>query len=381
MKIVYCVNSIRSLGGIQRVTIVKANALAEVEGNEVYIAVSDHKHGTDVDQLSPKVHVVDLDINYHNHDSGRSKLANIIVGISKKIPHYKALKRFLTDLKPDIVISVGTSEKYLLPAMKRRTWKIIREFHSEKDYRLKHARSRFDRLKSRLVNFYDFNFVEKKYDKIVVLTHEDKDMNWKGWENVSVIPNPTSFKCNEPSPLSEKVVVAMGRLHPVKNFSSLIRAFKLVAQRHPDWTLKIYGQGEMEATLQRQIDESGLQKQVLLMGFTSNVQEALRHASICALTSLSEGFALVITEAMECGVPVVSYQCPYGPKDIITDGKDGFLVLLDDEQMLAGCICQLIEDNELRIRMGAEAKDRAENYQVEEIAKRWMNLFNEVVNS
>jgi len=91
------------------VTIVKANALAEVEGNEVYIAVSDHKHGTDVDQLSPKVHVVDLDINYHNHDSGRSKLANIIVGLSKKIPHYKALKRFLTDLKPDIVISVGAS--------------------------------------------------------------------------------------------------------------------------------------------------------------------------------------------------------------------------------------------------------------------------------
>lgn len=379
MKIVYCVNSIRSLGGIQRVTIVKANALAEVEGNEVYIAVSDHKHGTDVDQLSPKVHVVDLDINYHNHDSGRSKLANIIVGLSKKIPHYKALKRFLTDLKPDIVISVGTSEKYLLPAMKGRTWKIIREFHSEKDYRLKHARSRFDRLKSRLVNFYDFNFVEKKYDKIVVLTHEDKDMNWKGWENVSVIPNPTSFKCDEPSPLSEKVVVAMGRLHPVKNFSSLIRAFQLVAQRHPDWTLKIYGQGEMEATLQRQIDESGLQQQVLLMGFTSNVQEALRCASICALTSLSEGFALVITEAMECGVPVVSYQCPYGPKDIITDGKDGFLVPLNDESTLANRICTLIDDDSLRHDMGQAARLTAKSYQIERIVDQWMALFSQVL--
>ena len=376
MKIVYCVNSIRSLGGIQRVTIVKANALAEVAGIEVYIAVTDHKHGTDVDQLSPKVHVVDLDINYHNRDSGRSKLINIFVGLSKKIPHYKVLKQFLTALNPDIVISVGTSEKYLLPAMKGRTWKIIREFHSEKDYRLKHARSRLDRLKSRLVNYYDFNFVEKKYDQIVVLTHEDKEKNWTGWKNVSVIPNPTSFKCDEPSPLNEKVVVAMGRLHPVKNFSSLIRAFKLVAQKYPDWMLKIYGQGEMEAALQRQINESGLQGQVHLMGFSSNVPEVLKHASICALTSLSEGFALVITEAMECGVPVVSYQCPYGPKDIITNGKDGFLVPLNDEQALADRICMLIEDETMRHNMGQVAKSNAKSYQIERIIEQWKETFN-----
>ena len=168
----------------------------------------------------------------------------------------------------------------------------------------------------------------------------------------------------------------MGRLHPVKNFSSLIRAFKLVAQRHPDWTLKIYGQGEMEATLQRQIDESGLQQQVLLMGFTSNVQEALRCASICALTSLSEGFALVITEAMECGVPVVSYQCPYGPKDIITDGKDGFLVPLNDESTLANRICTLIEDETLRQNMGTVAKMNAKSYQIERIIEQWMDTFN-----
>ena len=119
MKIVYCLNSIRYLGGIQRVTIVKANALAEIEGNEVYVVVTDNKEGQIVHQLSPKVHLIDLDINYFYRDTERSRIVNYMVVAYKNKKHYSALKRFLTDIKPDVVISVGTSEKYLLPAMKQ----------------------------------------------------------------------------------------------------------------------------------------------------------------------------------------------------------------------------------------------------------------------
>lgn len=379
MKIVYCVNSIRFLGGIQRVTAVKANALADIPGNEVYIVVTDNKSGPVVHELSPKVHLIDLDINYYDHNDERSALTNLIVGTAKGIPHKKALKRVLRQINPDVVVSVGTSEKFMLTSMRKRTWKIIREFHSEKYYRSKHARSLLKKVQGKLSDFYEFHVVDKKFDKIVVLTEEDKETNWKDWNNVSFVPNPVSFTCDAPSSLTEKSVISMGRLVPVKNFESLIRAFGLVAKRYPDWVLKIYGDGELKASLQAQIKELGLQDNVMLMGFSSAIDQELKQSSIFAFSSLVEGFALVIVEAMECGLPVVSYQCPCGPKDIITDGKDGFLVPVNDEQMLAERICSLIEDENLRHKMAQEARVRAQHYHVENIAQRWMDLFNELI--
>lgn len=368
------------MGGIQRVTAVKANALAEIPGNEVYIVVTDNKAGPVVHELSPKVHLIDLDINYYDHNDERTALTNLIVGTAKGVPHKKALKRVLKQINPDVVISVGTSEKFMLTSMRKRTWKIIREFHSEKYYRLKHARSLLKKVQGKLSDFYEFHIVDKKFDRIVVLTEEDRETNWKDWKNVSFVPNPVSFTCDEPSSLTEKSVISMGRLVPVKNFESLIRAFELVVKKYPDWVLKIYGDGELKASLQAQINELGLQNNVMLMGFSSAIDKELKQSSIFAFSSLVEGFALVIVEAMECGLPVVSYQCPCGPKDIITDGKDGFLVPVNDEKMLSERICSLIEDENLRRQMAVEARARAQHYHVENIAHRWMNLFNEVIS-
>lgn len=380
MKIAYCVNSIRFLGGIQRVTVVKANALAEIPGNEVYILATDNKAGPVVQELSPKVHLIDLDINYYKRNEERSVLTNMIVGLAKGIPHKRALKRTLRQINPDVVISVGMSEKYMLTSMRNRTWKIVREFHSEKNYRTKHARSFFKKTISKCSDIYEFNYVDKRFDRIVVLTEEDKETNWVGWKNVSVMPNPVAFKCDVPSSLTEKSVISMGRLEHVKNFTSLISAFRIVAQRHPDWTLKIYGDGSLKDSLQNQINESGLQNNVFLMGFSNDMERALRQSSIFAFSSLVEGFALVIVEAMECGLPVVSYQCPCGPKDIITDGKDGFLVPVNDEQMLADKICELIKNEDLRRQMAAAAREKALRYRDSNIAEQWMKLFEEIVN-
>ena len=379
MKIAYCVNSIRYLGGIQRVTAVKANALAEIPGNEVYLVVTDNKEGQEIHELSRKVHLVDLDINYYHGDRERSFFASYYVYFAKSAKHKKALTRALSQINPDIVISVGLSEKYMLTSMRNRTWKIIREFHCEKNYRFKYATSLFGKIQGSISDFYEFHFIDKKFDKIVVLTNEDKETNWQGWDNVAVMPNPVAFKCNEPSSLNEKVVISMGRLHHVKNFSSLISAFGQVVKKHPDWILRIYGDGELKQALNDQINQAGLQDNVFLMGFSNDMPTALRQSSIFAFSSLVEGFALVIVEAMECGLPVVSYQCPCGPKDIITDGKDGFLVPVNDEHLLTERICSLIEDETLRRQMAVAAKSRAQHYHVENIAQRWMDLFNEVI--
>lgn len=380
MKIVYCLNSIRYLGGIQRVTITKANALADISGNEVHVIVTDNKEGILVQQLSEKVDLIDLNINYYDGDRSRSKMANLIVYAIKRKQHKKLLYEKLQTIKPDVVVSVGTSEKYMLLSMRNRSWKVIREFHFERNYRKRLANTRFDEVRACISDWYDFGFKEKKYDRIIVLTEEDKSLNWLGWSNVSVMPNPVSFVCNESSNLDNKTVVSIGRLDYQKNYSSLIRSFKIVHDRHLEWILKIYGEGDERNLIQQLINDLHLNENVKLMGATSDVRQALNEASVFALSSITEGFPLVLVEAMECGVPVVSYQCPCGPKDIITDGKDGFLVPVGDEQMMADRVCKLIDDEELRRKMGAAAKEKAKQYHIDEIAKRWMSLFEEVLN-
>lgn len=376
MKIVYCLNSIRYLGGIQRVTVVKANALAEIEENEVYIIVTDNKNGVITEPLSPKVHLIDLDINYYEDDY-KSRW-NVLKGIFiKRREHKKRLTSVLNEIQPDIVISVGQSEKNMIPSIKGK-WKTIREFHYTKDYRFNHAHSIFDKILAYWGNIYDYSFKIKKYDRIVTLTQEDKDTNWKGWENVSVIPNPSTFQTNETSTLNEKKVISVGRLVAPKNYASLIRAFKNVTDKHPDWILEIYGDGPQEVELKSLITQLNLEKHVFLKGFSSKVKEVMINASIFALSSVFEGFGLVIVEAMACGLPVVSYACPCGPKDIITEGKDGFLVNVNDEVTLANQINVLIENEILRKQMSDAAKIKADQYNIENITSMWMNLFKEL---
>lgn len=373
MKIVYCLNSIRHLGGIQRVTVVKANALAEIEGNDVYIIVTDNKNGVIIEPLSPKVHLIDLDINYYADDY-KSRW-NVLKGIFiKRREQKRRLRSILNSIQPDIVISVGQSEKNMIPSIKGK-WKTIREIHFTKDYRFYCAHSIFDKILAYCGNIYDYSFKIKKYDRIVILTYEDKDTNWKGWNNVSVIPNPSTFQTNETSTLNEKKVISIGRLTFIKNFRSLINAWKYVAEKHPDWILEIYGDGAQHIELKSLIAKLNLEKHVFLKGFSSNVKEVMVNTSIYVLSSTCEGFSLVLIEAMSCGLPVVSYACPCGPRDIITEGQDGFLVNVNDEEALASRISHLIENEDLRKKMGKAAIEKAQRYDIGNITSMWMNLF------
>lgn len=377
MKIVYCLNSIRYTGGIQRVTVVKANALAEIEGNRVYVVVTDNKEGVRVQELSPKVTLIDLDVNYYT-DDWKSRLYVLKGIIVKRREHKKKLTQVLNRINPDIVVSVGQSEKYLLTAI-RGNWHTVRELHYCTTYRKQLAYTTFNRLMATVGDLYDYKYKIRKYDSIVLLTNEDKETNWNTNPRLSVIPNPVSFTTEEVSALQNKRIIATGRLTEQKNFASLIRAFKQVADRHPDWILEIFGDGEQKTMLQQQIESLGLQKNVLLCGYSSNIQSEMLNASIFVCSSLFEGFGLVITEGMMCGLPVVSYDCPCGPRDIISEGEDGFLVTVNDEAAMAERICRLIDNEKLRLQMGKAAKNKAQQYRLERIIPLWMDLFNKLI--
>ena len=374
MRIVYCIDSIRGVGGIQKVTVEKAGALAALPGNEVWILTADNS-GAAVFPLSPRVVHRDLGINYYEDDwkSRWHVLKGILV---KRRKHRNALKKVLREIQPDVIISVGQSEKNFLPAIRGR-WATVREFHFVRTYRKLQARTGFERFLAWGGDLLD-RFVLKKYDGIVVLTREDKERNWRQWKNVHVIPNSVSLPpCI--SSLAAKRVIAVGRLTYQKNFTSLIRAFSSVVKRFPEWSLDIFGDGEEKAVLASEIQASGLASSVRLMGNCPDIQRIMPEYSLYVLSSRFEGFGVVLIEAMSCGLPVVSYACPCGPKDIIRDGVDGFLVPPADGTLLAERICRLIEDEDQRRAMGAAALGRAKDFSIEKILPQWTSLFEGLV--
>ena len=376
MIIVYCIDSIHGIGGIQHVTVMKANALAEIENNTVWILYADHS-GNSHFPLSPKVQTIDLDINYYEDDwiSKWHILKGILI---KRRKHKRALRQALNEIQPDIVISLGQSEKNLVPAI-RGKWATIREFHFVRDYRYRIAHSCFDWLLALGGSIVDA-FILQKYDEIVTLTREDKERNWRHWKRVSVVPNPVQLSPSHASLDSNKILAA-GRLEKQKNFLSLIKAFALVAQHFPEWSLDIFGDGNERETLSSLIKDLGLSEVIHLMGRQSRIQEIMPDYSVFTLSSRFEGFPLVLIEALSCGLPVVSYACPCGPKDIVRDGVDGFLVPPGDETALAEHICQLIEDESLRRKMGTAALERAKEFSIEKVISLWMSLFEELMKN
>ncbi|MFI0912148.1 glycosyltransferase family 4 protein [Streptomyces abikoensis] len=192
------------------------------------------------------------------------------------------------------------------------------------------------------------------------------------------IPNGCPPSEVEPADPESKLVVAAGRLIPVKRYDLLISAWAVVAEAHPDWKLRLYGRGPEQAKLRAQIDRLGLNESLTLMGAHSPIETEWAKGSIAAVTSREESFGMTIVEAMGCGVPVVATDCPHGPGEIISDGEDGLLVPVGDSDAIAKGLIKLIEDDELRRTMGAAARVSARRYAPERIADAYLELIDDL---
>jgi glycosyltransferase involved in cell wall biosynthesis len=202
-----------------------------------------------------------------------------------------------------------------------------------------------------------------------------------GRAEVARIPNAVPDLGGGISPTTAPVIVAAGRLQRQKGFDLLIDAFAPIAARHPEWTVRIYGGGPERQALKRQIAQRGLDGRVQLMGPTRELGPALADGGLFVLSSRWEGFGLVIVEAMSRGLPVVSFDCPRGPSDIVTDGRDGLLVPPQDTAALGAAMERLIDDPAARQSMGAAALARARAYDGDAIAARWTTLLDELATA
>jgi glycosyltransferase involved in cell wall biosynthesis len=215
---------------------------------------------------------------------------------------------------------------------------------------------------------------------IVSLTQRDA-LDWKTINpHVEVIPNVVhlnnSGKYND---RSFKTAIFVGRYSYQKDLQSLLRVWEIVSQRHSDWQLHIYGGYGIEKD-QVLSEIKKMDASILVHESTSDIMERYKESSILLLTSRYEPFGLVLPEAMSCGLPVVAFDCPYGPADIIADGVDGFLIKNRDIDEFANKVCQLIESEELRRQMGNNGIISSQRYRADAVMPQWIRLFDELTS-
>lgn len=364
MNIAFCLESTFNSGGMERMLSVIANALSAYYHVTVITAFNGGR--PDFFAFDDGVNRVDLGINRERIGSKRQKL------------EYKArLERYLVDNSQDVTISLGSLEYLFLPSIKDGSKKVL-WFHFALNYDMMTCHvSRFGAV-NRLMGMlktYRRLWLARKYDHVVCLSKEDLKRWQKHLSNVSQIYNPiTITKTREPD-YSAKRVIAVGRLDPQKGFDILISAWKQAQERFPDWSLDIYGEGDMREPLQRQINELSLGDRVFLRGRSKDISQDYAHHSIMVLSSWYEGFGLVLCEASVCAVPQVSFCCESGPSEIICDHESGILVSqVGDEEKLASALTELMSSESLRRKMGLCAERLSHRFDLPEIVGQWRGL-------
>ncbi len=196
---------------------------------------------------------------------------------------------------------------------------------------------------------------------------------------IRVIRNSVSWPvADEPPLLESPVVIAAGRLSSRKGFLRLVRAFAPVAAAHPDWQLHIYGQGEKRKAIRQLVRRLGLQHQVKLRGYTRDLPAAMREASVYAMASRWEGFPMVLIEAMSVGLPVIAFDCPRGPGEVVRHGANGLLIENDRVRAFSRGLLALVEDEQLRRSLGHQALNDAHGYAAGTIAADWTRLIDDL---
>ena len=225
----------------------------------------------------------------------------------------------------------------------------------------------------------------RRLDVVTTVTEADaaayRRKMWLPGVHVEALPNSVPDPALPPADGAAKVVIAAGRLVRVKRYDLLIEAFAQVASAFPDWQLRIYGKGEEQPRLRQLVESLGLWNNVFLMGAATPMEAEWSKASIAAATSDFEPFGMTIVEAMRCGLPVVSTDCPYGPGEIIKDGADGRLVPVGDRDALASALLELVGDDERRRRMGRTALDNARRFAPGPVVAQAERLLDEAVTA
>lgn len=372
MKILYIFRSLAVYGGIERILVDKMNSMVDSYGMDVFLLTSDQGSHPVPYHLSEGVHHEDLGICFYQQYRfhGLRRLM-VVWKMNRQYRHLFADR--LHKIQPDLIICT-TADRISAIVKLKGNIPLIVESHSICTRTLNSGRNWLHRRLYR----YDFLHGLSHADMVVALTEGDAK-EWRKYHfRVIVIPNFIHPHEEHISDCSAKKAIFVGRFDYQKRVQDAIRIWKKVRERHSDWVLDIYGDGEMHQEVCTLVSSVG---GIVIHQPTPHIFEAYQECSFLISTSLFEPFGLVIPEAMSCGLPVVAFDCPYGPGDLITDERNGYLVKEGDLDAFVGRICGLIENPELRKAMGQTALMSSQRYTVKQIMPYWLHLFSMVLPS
>lgn len=358
-KIFFLIDQLHSHGGIEKLVAEKANYWCDFFGYEVKIISTEQKLQPYVYTISNKVKFQDLAINYHRGISFFHPMN--LVKLSR---NFFNIKKILNSEQPDfIVVASHIPMTYLLPFIKTKA-KIIKEIHY----------SKYNKTNNFKENI--FTNIEEKYDYLVVLSQEEASFHKA--KNTLVIPNPVKipdFKINTIAE-RENIIAAVLRFAPVKQIEKMIVIWEKFYRNYPDWQLYLYGtkEGDYFEKIQQMVQDKKLENTIVFKGKTNDVFMELNKVKLLLMTSEQECFPMVILEANACGVPVVSFDCPTGPRNIIHHQEDGLLIPNNDEKKMEEELKYLVQ-NPLEIQsLSDKALENAKKYELPKVMNIWKSL-------
>ena len=379
-KIVYCTPALYSAGGTERVVSLKANYFADVLGYDVTIIVTEGKNSNSFFHLSDKVEVINLGLNFEEIWNV-SFIEKVFLYLKKQRNYKKLLKSELMRIRPDITITTLRREINFIIEINDGSRKIGEQHLSRSNYRRTDPRFTnicekffFGWWKNRVVSSLT------KLDKLVVLT-PDAASEWSEVKNIMMIPDPLPIKVESCSTRSSKRVITIGRYSYEKGYDLLLKVWSIVEKKLSDWQLDIFAMGDPTPYVKMMDDLSIDKKRCHLNSSVVDVEDEYMKSSILVQPSRTEGFGLVIVEAMSCGLPVVSFDCENGPRSIITNGEDGFLIPPFDVEMFANSLMRLMSDDDLRESMGEKGKQNSQRYDIDIVGQQWKQLFDELMQN
>lgn len=360
MKLLYITNGINGAGGLERVLSIKASYLAQHYGYEVSILSLNDNHLRPFYTFSERIKMYSITVE-----------GNSVQYVNSYI---KGIKKTVANVQPDVISVCDDGLKaFFIPKIIRSIIPIIYERHVSKQIEMRHDLSLFKKIVIK-AKWKTMEYLASDFKKFVLLTQGNTN-EWTTLRNLEVISNPLSFYPENSSALDHKKVIVVGRQAYQKGYDLLLLAWKKVIDERPDWQLEVYGKKDVNQNLESLADALGITKNVCFLNPEKNIEQKYLESSIYVMSSRFEGFGMVLIEAMACGVPCVSFNCNYGPSDIIQNGLDGYIVENGNIDALASTILKLIEDENLRKTMGTKAKENVKRYLPETIVKQWDELF------
>lgn len=377
-KIVYCTPALYSAGGTERVISIKANYFAEQLDYDVTIIVTEGNKGNSFFPLSKKVKVINLGLGFEDLWN-IPFMKKVYLYLKKQRKYKKLLTSELLRLKPDITITTLRREINFINEINDGSRK-IGELHS--------SRANYRGVEDRDSNVFK-NFFSKwwkrdvisdlqQLDKFVVL-NENAVLEWPELHNLTMIPDPLPLNLDARSNLQSKRIVTIGRYSYEKGYDYLLRIWAIVEKRCPDWQLNVYAMGDPTPYVKLMDELSIDQRRCHLNSSLVDVESEYLRSSILVQPSRTEGFGLVLVEAMACGLPVVAFDCENGPRSLITDGEDGFLIPAFDVELFSERLITLMSDEKLRAKMGEKGLVKSQQYHISKIAQHWKQLFEDLV--